>query len=339
MLDLTHSESASPAVEFEPPVALRNPHFQTIFSSVGPRRFRVRRAFRQHHARAQELILDCGEGVRLAGMLNLADDNPANKLAILIHGWEGSQDSSYMLSMSSRLLAEGVDVFRLNLRDHGETHHLNEGMFNSTLIDEVIGGIADLQARHAYPEYYLTGFSLGGNFSLRVAAQAHDRAVALDKVIAFCPVVHAGKSNVVLNSPHNWLYGGYFVRKWKRSMRKKLLYFPHYDFKHEIDSLKTLDEMNLRFVPRYTPYADLESYFNAYAIDGEAMAETICPCYLHFAADDMIIPVDDAKTLAPNPDLKITITEYGGHCGYLMNWRLDSWQDQRAADLILGRAG
>lgn len=336
MLKVQTAEQSLETSQFNPPIGLRNRHVQTIFSSVGPRRFRVRRGFALHKLRAQELILDCGDGVRLAGMLNLAADKPAQKIAILIHGWEGSQDSSYMLSMTSRLLDEGIDVFRLNLRDHGETHHLNEGMFNSTLIDEVIGGIAKFQQTHPYASYYLAGFSLGGNFSLRVAALAAGRGVRLNSVIAFCPVIHAGKSNTVLNSAHNWLYGTYFVRKWKRSMRKKLVHFPHYDFASDIASLTTLDQMNQRFVPNYTDYKNMDAYFDAYAIDGDTMADTICPCYLHFAADDMIIPVEDAHTIAPNPNLHITITEHGGHCGYLMNWKLDSWQDQRAVELIVG---
>ncbi|MFT5572080.1 MAG: putative alpha/beta-fold hydrolase [Cryomorphaceae bacterium] len=322
---------------FEPPLGMRNRHVQTIFSSVGPRRFKVTKQFAQHKSNEQALILECGDGVRLSGVLNQCSTARADKLAILIHGWEGSQDSSYMLSMANSLLREGVDVFRLNLRDHGDSHHLNEGMFNSTLIDEVIGGIANLQSRYDYPDYYLAGFSLGGNFSLRVAAMAHDRSVRLSSVIAFCPVVHAGKSNTVLNASHNWLYGTYFVRKWKKSLRKKMRHFPQYNFAQKLDSMKTLDQMNQQFVPNYTRFTDLNSYFEAYAIDGDTMQNTICPCYLHFARDDMIIPVEGANTLAANPDLKVTITDHGGHCGFIKNWRFESWQDQRAVEIITGR--
>ena len=110
---------------FNPPIGLRNAHLQTILSSMGPRRIKIERHLAILEPKQKEMVLDCGNGVRLAGALNHASDKPSNKLAILIHGWEGSIKSSYIVSMTDQLLANGIDVFRLNMRDHGETHHLN----------------------------------------------------------------------------------------------------------------------------------------------------------------------------------------------------------------------
>jgi len=320
--------------QFIPPFGLRNAHLQTILSSMGPRKFKIAKRVARIEPQQQEMILDCGEGVRLAGALNLAADKPSNKLAILIHGWEGSISSTYIISMTSYLLENGIDVFRLNMRDHGETHQLNEKIFNSTMIDEVIGGIEYLQKQLDYSHYHLIGFSLGGNFSLRVAALAHDRAVKLENVIAFCPVIHARESNQVLNAKHNWVYGSYFVKKWKRSLYKKLEHFPHYNYASELPEMKTLDDMNHRLIPVYTEFSSVEDYFDAYALDKDRLSNTICPCYLHFAKDDMIIPVEGISALSSNPNLNVMVTEYGGHCGFLSNWKLDSWQDQRALEII-----
>ena len=319
---------------FTPPLGLGNRHLQTILSSVGPRRNRIRLAFAKHQDKQQQIILNCHDGIRLAGVFNQAAEVPAKRLAILIHGWEGSADSSYMLSMSNNLLANGIDVFRLNLRDHGDTHHLNQGLFNSTLVPEVISGLEDLQSRMPYPEYFLVGFSLGGNFSARVAALAHDHKVRLDMVIAFCPALHAGRSNHVLNARSNIVYGQYFVRKWKQSLYKKLQYFPEYQYAESLAGMRTLDQMNQQLIPLYTDFSDTEEYFESYAITGDVMQHTICPCYLHFAKDDMIIPWQDVELLADNPDIHITLSDKGGHCGFLMNWRLESWQDYRVLELI-----
>lgn len=323
---------------FEPPVGLRSPHVQTVFSSIGPRKLALLKKFAPYKQHQQQMILRTCDGVRLQGFYNQANAGQqqtvkSKQLVILIHGWEGCHESSYMLSMASTLLNEGIDVFRLNLRDHGATHHLNQGIFNSTMIEEVIQAIASLQQSLVYSEYVLGGFSLGGNFALRVAAQAHDRGVSLKKCVAFCPVVNAKDSNDELLKSHNWVYGRYFVRKWKRSLNKKLKHFPSYDYSALLDSMDNLDQMNTRLIPEYTPFKNTDDYFSAYAINGNAMKDTICPCYLHFSRDDMIIPVSGAKELADNPDLHINITDYGGHCGYLMNWKLESWQDQRMLQL------
>lgn len=321
-------------MSFIPPFGLSNRHIQTILSSVGPRRRRVRSKFSKHLEKEQKLILNCHDGVRLSGVLNQSEESKSDKLTILIHGWEGSAESSYMLSMTNELLGQGIDVFRLNLRDHGETHHLNEGIFNSTLIDEVISALENLQSRLKYIDYSLVGFSLGGNFALRVAALGHNHEIKFSKVIAFCPALHAGRSNAVLNSSSNFVYGQYFVKKWKRSLYKKLEHFPGYEYRDSLAGMKTLDQMNNELITVYTPYDSVAEYFEAYAITGDVMQDTICPCYLHFSKDDMIIPYQDIELLADSPDLHITLTEKGGHCGFLMNWKFDSWQDQRVLGLV-----
>jgi len=120
--------------DFVPPIGLRNPHLQTILSSMGPRQIKLGKYAESIKSKQQDMILECGDGVRLAGALNIAGDTPSERLAILIHGWEGCFTSNYIISMTNALLVQGIDVFRLNMRDHGATHHLNEKIFNSTLI-------------------------------------------------------------------------------------------------------------------------------------------------------------------------------------------------------------
>lgn len=322
------------AEQFKPSFGLKNAHIQTILSSVGPRKKWVAKRFESYLPSEQVYELDGGDGIRLMGVFNQAAKAKSDKLAILIHGWEGSHASTYMQSMAMFLLECGIDVFRLNLRDHGDTHHLNEGVFNSTLIAEVMNAVEDLQGKLSYSSNHLIGFSLGGNFCLRLAAMAQDHMISMDNVIAFCPAIHAAQSNVVLNQTENWIYGRYFVRKWKRSLRKKLEHWPDYAYGDELDNLKTLDEMNARLIPKYTAFKSLDDYFDAYAISGSRLDNTIAPCHLFFAQDDMIIPVEGVKDLSDNPDVHVTVTAYGGHCGYISNWRGDCWQDQKTLEII-----
>ena len=332
--DMNSDKQTVQGDSFNPPKGLRNVHVQTILSSMGPRQFKLAKQLSLIESKQTEFILECGDGVRLSGALSQASASPSKKLAILIHGWEGSIKSGYIISMTNHLLENGIDVFRLNMRDHGDSHHLNEKIFNATMIDEVIGGIENLQQQVDYSDYHLIGFSLGGNFTLRVAAFSHGRAVNLNSAIAFCPVIHAKECNDVLNARKNWVYGSYFVKKWKSSLLKKLDHFPNYDYAEELSNMKTLDEMNQQLIPVYTDFSNVDDYFNAYALNNERLEKTICPCYLHFSKDDMIIPIEGVGALGDNDNLNVTVTQYGGHCGYLSNWKLDSWQDQRAMQII-----
>ena len=137
---------------------LRNAHLQTIFNSQGPRKWRARRLARQLHTQTLKLLAT--DGTRLLAELDRADAT-ATALAVLLHGWEGSSQSSYMVTLATRLLSQGYDVLRVNLRDHGPSHHLNRELFNSTRSPEVASALQNYLDRKAYPGVYLAGFFCG----------------------------------------------------------------------------------------------------------------------------------------------------------------------------------
>lgn len=324
--------------EFVPAAGLKNTHLQTIGASTVPRKWLLARRFSRYKPLQQEMILDCSDGVRLQGFYNesnqsRSETNRAKTLAILIHGWEGSHESSYMMSAAARLLDSGVDVFRLNLRDHGSSHHLNREIFNSTMVEEVVYAVTNLQARFSYDSTILGGFSLGGNFALRVAADAKPGTLSLDAVAAFCPVVDPSLTNARLSEKRNWVYSDYFIRKWKRSLIKKARHWPEYSFANDLDRFKSLTQMNQALVSHYTGFSDPEDYFKAYSIAGDRLAGIAVPCFLHFSQDDMMIPAEDANLINNNPALNISVSPHGGHCGFINNWLLESWQDQRLLEI------
>lgn len=101
---------------FNPPLGLRGPHVQSILNSSSLRGRAVGKRAQQLLATEEEWILDGGQGIRLQGFLT-RQPSSSRGLAVLMHGWEGSSHSNYMLGTGQRLLAEGYDVFRLNFRD------------------------------------------------------------------------------------------------------------------------------------------------------------------------------------------------------------------------------
>jgi predicted alpha/beta-fold hydrolase len=157
--------------DFIPPRGLRSGHVQSLVSSSAiRRRVVVRRSEALRHA-GEVWTLDGGDGIRLQGLYS---KQPASSkgVAVFLHGWEGSVNSNYVLANGARLYESGFDVFRLNFRDHGDTHHLNPEIFHSCRLDEVVSALRDLQDRLKARRWFLAGYSLGGNFSLRVALQA-----------------------------------------------------------------------------------------------------------------------------------------------------------------------
>ncbi|MBP7656160.1 MAG: alpha/beta hydrolase, partial [Pseudoxanthomonas sp.] len=84
------------AADYRPPRWLRNPHLQSVLGSSALRRRRGLRALLGIGAVTVEHIVDGGDGVRLQGFLSRMPDRTPRGLVLLLHGWEGSADSSYM---------------------------------------------------------------------------------------------------------------------------------------------------------------------------------------------------------------------------------------------------
>ena len=93
-------------------------------------------------------IVDGGEGVPRGRVQPHAGGGEPRGLALLLHGWEGSE-SSYMRHDHGAAAGGGFATFRLNFRDHGDTHHLNPGApFHSNRIDEVVRAAVTVADRY-----------------------------------------------------------------------------------------------------------------------------------------------------------------------------------------------
>jgi uncharacterized protein len=321
---------------FRPRRWLRGPHFQTILPSLPPRRARVERRAVAMLAASEEILLDCGDRVTLQAFHSSParrGREPGRRLAVVLHGWEGSADSTYMLSLASTLFASGLEVVRLNLRDHGATHHLNRDLFHSCRLPEVVGAVRALAGKFPGLPMTLAGFSLGGNFMLRVAAHAEARHLPLERVIAISPVLDPAETLVTLERGSS-VYHSYFVRKWSRSLAKKQQAWPDiYDFE-ELLRIRNLREMTRQLVLSHTEYPTMEDYLAGYAITGDRLTSLAAPAILFSALDDPIIDARCLPRLARVPHLQVLTTAHGGHCGFIESLGDSSWIDTQVARLL-----
>ncbi|HET6604874.1 MAG TPA: alpha/beta fold hydrolase [Xanthomonadaceae bacterium] len=316
---------------FQPAFGLGNSHLQSLLASSRVRRWFCTGAIGRLERASRELVLDCGNGVRLLGLHTPRTD--ARGLVVLLHGWEGSAGSTYLVRLAARLHSDGYEVFRLNFRDHGPTHHLNEELFHSNRIDEVVGAVAAIACALPARPLLLCGYSLGGNFALRVALRAAQIPAPIAHVVAVCPVVSPANGLQALERAR-W-YERYFMHKWRGSLRRKQRLYPgRYDFDDWQFGLG-LRGLTRLLVERYTDFGTLERYLDGYSIGGDRLAALAVPASILTAADDPIIPVSDFHALRTAPGTRLDIAPHGGHCGFIGNWRLDSF----AEDYVLAQLG
>ncbi|MGA7823916.1 MAG: alpha/beta fold hydrolase [Steroidobacteraceae bacterium] len=322
-----------PAEQFRPSRWLRNRHVQSMLASTFVRRGGIERRAAPLIAAQRELLLDCGAGVRLQCFAS-SPPHSTGQAVVVLHGWEGSADSLYVLSLAQRLFEQRFEVLRLNLRDHGATHHLNRDLFHSCRLPEVTGAMRALQQQYPGHPLRLVGFSLGGNFMLRVAARARAAELRLAGVIAVSPVLDPEETLVALEQTMPG-YQRYFVRKWLRSLRRKQAAWPGvYDFR-DVARLKDLRGMTDELVRRHSEFATLEEYLRGYSLTGKRLATLEVPARILTSSDDPIIPVGGLTRLAQTPALSVTVTRYGGHCGFIEQLSTTTWAERQ----ILGQLG
>lgn len=299
---------------FTPSALVRSPHTQTILGSRGRAHWVRRRAAGMLGA-AQTVVLDAAGGVRLEASMSIQPE-PAPGV-ILIHGWLGHADSSYVLSAAAELWNAGFSVARLNLRDHGDTAHLNEELFHSARIDEVVSAVDVIARRHIRGPCGLAGFSLGGNFALRVA-----RALGIE-TLAICPAVDPPATMVSIDTGFP-VYRWFFVGKWRRALAHKQRAFPdRYDFS-AAGRLSTVSALTELFVRDHTDFQSTREYFDAYTLTGAALEGT--QATVIYAMDDPVIPAAGFEGL-PTTITRVA-TAHGGHCAFIERPWSPTWTDR-----------
>ncbi|MEM7220242.1 MAG: alpha/beta fold hydrolase [Pseudomonadota bacterium] len=293
---------------FTPPAGLRHFHVQTVGSSL-----LLRTPTLAHHGAE---ILTTDEGVRLQAWLSQPRHRMPARRVILLHGWLGHAGASYICALAEFLEARGYGVVRLNLRDHGDTSHLNEDVFHSARLREVSDACALIGAGAACA---VIGFSLGGNFALRVSA-----AIGLP-ALGICPAVDPAASCTAIDTGPA-VYRHYFLRKWRRALAAKQRAFPQrYDFVGAAEHRSVLNLTDY-FCGGDIPYPDSATYFAAYRVKPEQIADA--PVALLASRDDSIVP--SAGVEAFRDHAPVVLSEHGGHCGYLPR----HWLHERCADFL-----
>lgn len=315
---------------YRPPLWLRSPHLQSLLATSPLRRARGALLLRRSGAVSKPYLVDGGDGIRLEGVHSRMPGAEPRGLALLLHGWEGSVESSYMRMTATHLLGAGFEVFRLNFRDHGDTHHLNPALFHSNRIDEVVHAAVDVANRFLSGSdrpMMVAGYSLGGNFALRLALRGRAAGLPLVRVAAVCPLLDPAVTMTRMEEGLPF-YMRYFERKWRESLRRKRDTFPeYYDFDDRVLRLR-MRELTRWMVERHTDFDTLDDYFNGYSVAGERLAALDMPMDLLTSIDDPVIPVAEFHALRLPPAGRIEIAAHGGHCGFLESTKLDGYAER-----------
>ncbi|MDF3822118.1 alpha/beta fold hydrolase [Leptospira sp. 96542] len=267
------------------------------------------------------------EGIVLLAQIHI--NSKAKGCLFLLHGWEGSIHSSYIVRTAQHFFNRGFNIIRLNLRDHGDTHHLNEGLFNGSLLKETYEAVGILANRYKkLGPFYMAGFSLGGNFALRIATKhslenKKNKIPNLKYCFSFSPALDPKLATIKMDN--NPILRKYFLKSWKTSLLKKQNFFPHLYSFGDLNSYQSVMDLTEKMVKDFSNYKSVDDYFASYTLSEAIFSAIKVPCLVLSAKDDPVIPWENFLNIPKSKYLNVIIEEKGGHCGFIENIKRDSY--------------
>jgi predicted alpha/beta-fold hydrolase len=244
------------------------------------------------------------------------DDSP---LLLLLHGLEGNDRSTYLLSTGELAYRLGWHVMRLNWRGCGGSEHLTQRIYNAGVVEDLVAVLGWLTEREAVTRLAVVGFSLGGNLALLLAGrQPQDLPPALRALVGVSAPLDLRACSLALEQRENWFYRHYFVYQLKRAYRRRSRLNPKLNPPGRERGARTVRAYDDAVVAPAFGFADAFDYY-ARASAGPHLGGVAVPTLILTAQDDPMIPAASLRPFAArvNGNVNFELAETGGHCGFV----------------------
>jgi uncharacterized protein len=316
---------------FVPRRGLSGGHWQTLAS------FFLRRSFALPPAEPRYVEVE--PGIQILVHCHWQSDRQNSLTLIIVHGLEGSSDSTYMLGIAAKGLALGMNVVRMNQRNCGGTQGLAPTLYHSGRSQDVAAVAQNLIEHDHISRFALAGYSMGGNLVLKLAGEwGNAGPCQFRAVAAVCPAVNLAASADALHLRSNRLYELYFLWNLSRRLRTKARLFPGAFDTARLRGIRTLREFDDRITAFYCGFSGADDYYDrsaaAHVIDRIAV-----PTLILNAANDPFIRIlpETRRKIVENSNITFVETEDGGHCSYLANPENSSdgrWAETQVVDFL-----
>jgi uncharacterized protein len=309
---------------------LRGGHQQTLAAFFLQRRLRV--------PPAEERLIEVEPGVKVLCHCHWQPNRSDALTVIVVHGLEGSSDSSYAVGIAAKGFAAGMNVIRMNQRNCGGTDSLAPTLYHSGRSNDVAQVAQTLVRDDHVSRLALAGFSMGGNLVLKLAGEWGGSAPReLRGVVGVCPAIDLAPSADALHLPSNRLYEIYFLWKLRRRLRDKARHFPETFEVARARGLRTLREFDDKVTAHYCGFAGAQDYYERSSASRVVDQIAVPTLILHAANDPFIrITPETRARIAGNPHITFLESEDGGHCSFMAdpNGYDGRWAENRVVDFL-----
>ena len=287
---------------------------------------------------AEKRFIEVEPGVRVLCHCHWQADRTNAMTVIVVHGLEGSSDSSYAVGIAAKGLAAGMNIVRMNQRNCGGTDKLAPTLYHSGRSQDVGEVARALVTQEKLSRFGLAGFSMGGNLVLKLAGEwGASGPREFRGVVGVCPALDLAVSADALHTPSNRLYEIYFLWKLRRRLRDKIRYFPKYFDIARAKGVVSLRDFDDKITAYYCGFAGAQDYYDRSSASRVVDRIAVPTLIVHAANDPFIrITAETRNKIAANPHIKFEESEDGGHCSFLAerNGYDGRWAERRVIEFM-----
>jgi predicted alpha/beta-fold hydrolase len=315
---------------YRPSPLLFNGHLQTIVPST------LRRVPEIAYRRER---LELPDGDFLDLDWSLAQGAPAKRLGIISHGLEGDSNRPYVRGMARALNQAGFDALGWNYRGcSGETNRLLRSYHLGDTGD--LAAVVHYAVAQGYERIVLTGFSAGGNVTLKYLGEQADRVpLQVGRAAVFSVPTDLKASSLHISRWQNHIYLRRFMASLRNKMRQKAAHLPGQLDLAELDTLRDFPQFDERYTAPLHGFESADAYY-AHAASGQYLAGIRIPALLVNALNDPFLPAScyPREVAAVSEYFFLETPLAGGHVGFAEGTPSGTYYSERRAVDFFTRA-
>ncbi|UXP33037.1 alpha/beta fold hydrolase [Reichenbachiella agarivorans] len=260
--------------------------------------------------------------------------NNADKVLILSHGLEGDSQRPYILGMVNKFFAEGWDVIAWNYRGCSGEPNRQPKFYHSGATSD-LHEVVSYVLQQDFKEVALSGFSLGGNLTLKFLGEYEQDARVTAAAVFSVPLDLAGCAREI-DKRHNVLYSKRFLKSLKEKVRCKSDLIKDMVDMAKIEQSKSVYEFDNYLTAPIHGFGTADNYY-ARCSSREFIHGIKIPTLVVNALNDPFLSTScfDTTNFVTSDDVYFEMPKFGGHVGFSsVGTRGVYWSEQRAFDFI-----
>ena len=297
------------------------------------------------YTRAERWVAPDGDEIEIRRLHAPAGSRPDVPRLLVLHGLEGTIDSSYVQGMLGEAKAHGWPADVLIFRTCNGEMNRAPRMYHSGETSDLAFVVDRLVGEHPDQPLVAAGFSLGGNVLLKWLGENGDdlpRQIRAAAAVSVPYDLERGARNI--EHGFSRVYGRHFLRTLRAKARAKLALHPGLFDAGQLERARTLFDFDDAVTAPIHHFADARDYYSR-SSSIHALAGIRRPTLLLSSLDDPFVPLEVYDSVAvaarENSSIELELHRSGGHVGFVSGrnpFRARYYAESRAFSYLAAQA-